>query len=886
MTSTDGLKISGKVVTVSASSLNKENIQISDGYTLTLASSVDNPYYTGENWTISGTTATYKAAATVAGYNVNDGQIVYTPASGGETLTVSGVTSTSGLAIDGKVVTVSANSLNEETVTISDGYTLTLASDVMATTNSSETWTLNGNTASYISSSITTGYELKDNQINYTTTSDADTIVEVSGVKSLDGLNLSGNYVTIGAAALDTQNVSISSGYNLELDDDVTKSYTTAADWSVDYYDNHAVYRNDSTTAGYKLVDNKISYVEASGGETLAELSGINYYYNPTVDGGKIFISADNFYDDEISVVSGDYAFELVAGDYSGKIFSGNIFDNNITNNGENVTFRYTAGDGNDTITGFDSLIIAGASYASARTGDDLILTVGDGSITLKEVASLTSINIDGTLSGGGSDTTPADTTPADTTPADTTPADTTPADTMTLIIDNKNGSSATIGADMEIADASKRTKPIKIIGNAHDNSIIGGSGNDTLDGVDGDNNLTGGKGNDVFVYSGGKDVIIDYSQKGAGGSDKISLASDLTYKDYEIDGNDLVLNYGDGNDLTILDGAGKEINFVGKKKLTNIYEAFGVFDGKKKSLTLAADIKDSFSAAKYSKLITIDGAATSDIQIVGNKKGNYIIAGNNDATINGGKGNDTLRGGDGEDIFIYENKSGKDVIENYGEDDVINLGKGAEIKDAYIKSKNAVIKIGSGSLTVKNTSEVKLVQDGAEILFKNGLIINENTSSAKVYSSFKGAINLDEYDLTTADATLAKKSVTLQGGSSADSLFGGKGKDSLIGGDEDDTLNGGKGNDTLWGGTGSDTFIYQAGSGNDVIADYQSGELLTILDKRGKAGNFKDSAFSDDTLTLTINGGGKVSFKNVTESTAFNINGTTYRVRNNSLTK
>ena len=244
------------------------------------------------------------------------------------------------------------------------------------------------------------------------------------------------------------------------------------------------------------------------------------------------------------------------------------------------------------------------------------------------------------------------------------------------------------------------------------------------------------------------------------------------------------------------------------------------------------------------------------------------------------------MRGGDGEDVFIYDNKSGKDVIENYGEGDVINLGKGAEIKDAYIKSKNAVIKIGSGSLTVKNTSEVKLVQDGTEILFKNGLIINENTSSAKVYSSFKGAINLDEYDLTTADATLAKKSVTLQGGSSSDSLFGGKGKDSLIGGDEDDTLNGGKGNDTLWGGTGSDTFIYQAGSGNDVIADYQSGELLTILDKRGKAGNFKDSAFSDDTLTLTINGGGKVSFKNVTESTAFNINGTTYRVRNNSSTK
>ena len=119
-----------------------------------------------------------------------------------------------------------------------------------------------------------------------------------------------------------------------------------------------------------------------------------------------------------------------------------------------------------------------------------------------------------------------------------------------------------------------------------------------------------------------------------------------------------------------------------------------------------------------------------------------------------------------------------------------------------------------------------------------------------------------------------------------SDSLFGGAGKDKIYGGDESDTLSGGKGNDTLWGGTGSDTFIYQAGTGNDVIADYQSGELLTILDKRGKAGDFKGVEFSDDTLTLTIAGGGKVSFRNVNTSTAFNINGTSYHVRNNTLTK
>lgn len=81
-----------------------------------------------------------------------------------------------------------------------------------------------------------------------------------------------------------------------------------------------------------------------------------------------------------------------------------------------------------------------------------------------------------------------------------------------------------------------------------------------------------------------------------------------------------------------------------------------------------------------------------------------------------------------------------------------------------------------------------------------------------------------------------------LSGGSGTDKLYGGKGADTLIGGRNKDVLNGnggadtlmgggggdtlkgGAGNDTLTGGRGADTFIFSAGSGTDVITDFEDG--------------------------------------------------------------
>ena len=180
--------------------------------------------------------------------------------------------------------------------------------------------------------------------------------------------------------------------------------------------------------------------------------------------------------------------------------------------------------------------------------------------------------------------------------------------------------------------------------------------------------------------------------------------------------------------------------------------------------------------------------------------------------------------------------------------------------------------------MTVKDNAIVTLTSDDKETVFDNGVFIADDT--AKIYGSYKGTIDLNAYSVANFDGSQGKKKLTIIGDDLANSLVGGKGKDILNGGEGDDTLWGGKGNDTLTGGDGDDTFIYQAGQGKDVITDYASDELLTILNKKGEEGTFNKATFKNDTLTLNVKGGGKVMLSGIESSTSVNINGTSKTAR------
>ena len=92
--------------------------------------------------------------------------------------------------------------------------------------------------------------------------------------------------------------------------------------------------------------------------------------------------------------------------------------------------------------------------------------------------------------------------------------------------------------------------------------------------------------------------------------------------------------------------------------------------------------------------------------------------------------------------------------------------------------------------------------------------------------------------------------------------------------------------NVSILGGAGNDLFVYNANEGTDRIYDWESGDTLKILNTDGSNGSFKSFKYSGGDLTLTITGGGKVIFDNVSKSDKFKINGTTYKISGTKLVK
>ena len=801
---------------------------------------------------------------------------------------VSGVSSNAGLSLNDKIITVADSALIKSDVSIDgDDYTLALADDVTQSTIIPAEWNQSGSSAVYTSSSTTEGYLLANDgrSITYTTEKASEQFT-ISGVSATSGITIEDKTVTVANSALSRANVIISAGYSLALGEDVARSAFKPAGWET-LENGNITYQTDFATAGYSLVDNQISYMEALEGKTLAEFSGINPLFTPLIDKeNRLITFGKDSFDDNVEVVSSDIRnFEFSAGNYDRAFFTstdktdkinnvgshisinskagndkinnsgenvtinGGAGDDNVTMGGGSNTYVYANGDGKDVLYNFgeeDNIQILGEVEANIKN-KDVVFKVGKGSITVRNAAA-SDMTI--TLIDADEEILSANTYTAD---------GIISGDTIELAATLKKP--YTQGDNISVIDAKKVKNGAAIAGisGVDFSTLIGGDGKDTLISGTGNFELTGGKGNDLFIYSGGFDVITDYSAKGTFGADKISLGS-FSEASYEIEGEDVILSYGEGNELTIKNGKDKEITFAGKNEF-KIYTEEGIFDKKSKFLTIAADM-DSFNAGKYSKLVTISGSkAEGAIEIVGNKKSNKIYAGDYGATLNGGKGKDTLIGGAGEDVFVYDNKSGNKIISKYDTGDVISLASGAVISQASTKGNHAVLKVGSNTITVEDTAKFTFVENGVEKIYDGGNL--ESGDSVTLESNFKETFDLnDNEQYNNVSAELGKKAVTLKGNAG------------------DNILTGGKGNDSLWGGGGADTFIYQTGTGTDIIGDYNfdEGDMLSIIDNKGdliatdKA--IQKFTFNGDDLTLTINGGGKLILEGVGRSASVNING------------
>ena len=562
--SLEGLELNGNTITVSDDSLKRGSVTISDdSYTLALGSDVTKTSTTAAGWSLSGTTATYKNEKITAGYKLTENQISYVAASGGETLvTVNGVTSTDGLTLNDKKVTVSAYSLNKGTVTISDGYTLALGSDVTKTSTTAAGWSLSDNAVSYKNASITAGYSLADNQISYVKASGGNDLFTIAGINSTVGVSLQDKEVTLTDTALANRaadTITISKGYTLKLAAGVDTIKEDLSAWTT-LDGGNVAYLENGTGDYYSLSGgNKITYHESVAGDNKVELSGVKGKLN--IGDGIVSLTASNFSGDA-AVVSNDggYGFAL-SGNLASKTFTATNTNDSIINSGSKVTiaggagndyiqndskgktvlFTYNEGDGNDSIVGFNttSTLQIGdgtGNYSKEKSGADIIVTVGDGKITLVGAANLSKVNIKGIQKEDVLMTTNKT--------ANTVVAGTAYDDD---IVNKAKNVTINGGGGNDELTTKRKTSNVKLYGEAGDDVLEAYSSTKVL--------LDGGADNDDIYVSGGSNNTI----VGGTGDDTIEIenATGTLIKYTEGDGNDVIEGFGETSTLSIANGTG-----------------------------------------------------------------------------------------------------------------------------------------------------------------------------------------------------------------------------------------------------------------------------------------------------------------------------------------
>ena len=224
---------------------------------------------------------------------------------------------------------------------------------------------------------------------------------------------------------------------------------------------------------------------------------------------------------------------------------AGSVVDERtLESDAKNNLIKYSKGDGNDKIIGFNStttLQIGGGlgTYSTITKGDDIIVTVGKGKITLVGAANLDELHIDGA---------------------------------RLLNLTDKDKAAVTLDSDIKFVNAYGRTKTVIIPGNALANSIVGGKANDLLSGGYGADTVLGGKGNDTLLGGAGNDKLFggDGDDTLYGGTGKDSLwggaGNDTLYGGTGNDtfiyraneGTDRIMDYASGDMLKILKKNGK----------------------------------------------------------------------------------------------------------------------------------------------------------------------------------------------------------------------------------------------------------------------------------------------------------------------------------------
>ncbi len=388
------------------------------------------------------------------------------------------------------------------------------------------------------------------------------------------------------------------------------------------------------------------------------------------------------------------------------------------------------------------------------------------------------------------------------------------------------------------------------ISGTAFDDNMWGFLGNDTLTGGAGDDTMLGGQGNDQLDGGAGNDryevLLVD-------GNDSIN---DTGTSIYEIDTLRIstvapsavaLYRVSGSNDLRIEvnDGAGNIQTHIIRNQFADPASGVGI---------------EAIEFANGTIWTRANILAYTGTYGTGTNNNNFVGSASNDRMF-GRAGNDTLTGGDGDDYLI----GGTGVDGIYG-------GNGMDQTSYYADSTQGVsvdLRVTTAQVGIAGGIEVGDILQSIEWLEGtqfDDTLHGDNLSNWLVGREGADLIHgYDGYDQIRGGSGWD----TIYGGDGADDIRGDHNSDSLFGGAGGDTIEGGSFHDTIFGGTGDDFII--AGTGLDVLWGEQGADTFHFTDRAFETDtvmDFEDGidrlwfapAAADDLGDLTITGNGTTS--------------------------
>ncbi|NLO98664.1 MAG: hypothetical protein GX091_11480, partial [Peptococcaceae bacterium] len=352
------------------------------------------------------------------------------------------------------------------------------------------------------------------------------------------------------------------------------------------------------------------------------------------------------------------------------------------------------------------------------------------------------------------------------------------------------------------------------IIGNDRDNIIVGGKGNDHLEGLGGYNTY-------IFEENWGEDTVINSSGRGTldfsglnqgltinlqNGQDSQNISTIIANNGRVTFSGINRIQTGDGDNeynisgshkLDLVGGSGNDtFNFLGLSTVDGLIdggEGYNIlnYSAYDTAVDFNLELRKATGLAGFRNIQEFVGSAFSDTITGSNSKNRFTVTGENSGEISWIVSDPAT----GQTInYVLKFSAVENLLGGSGDDTFAFNGNGRL---------TGSLDGGAGTNTLDYTEYDSGIGSGVTVNLTTGSATGVGGTVSSIHNLFGSEFN-DE----------------LIGDEKDNVIHGNAGDDIINGAGGNDTISGGAGNDQLYGGGGTDTFVFDEGWGQDTLHD------------------------------------------------------------------